>query len=400
MPSSNQDTTMLTFEEAYKIVMDQIRVLDSEPVSLPQALGRVLAEDMQSDMNMPPFNKSSMDGYACRRKDLSTSMRLLEVIQAGMAPTQAINSGTCSKIMTGAPVPEGADCVFMVEHSEEGDDGMVRFTGNKTGDNICRLGEDVKDGDTVLHRGDWIAPQHVAVLASVGCTAPSVARRPKVAIIATGDELVEPEEKPSPSQIRSSNGYQLQAQVVAAGAEAHYYGIAGDNLANLDRILKTALAENDVVMLSGGVSMGDFDLVPGVMLQNNVNNLFDSIAMKPGKPLTFGVTPKAWCFGMPGNPVSTFVQFEILVKPFLQGLMGHTPPPTMLKLPAAGDFKRKKIARESWIPVVLTEEGAVRQLEYHGSAHLNALCGAQGFAVIPAHAEAIAADELVHVRLL
>lgn len=389
---------MISFENAFETVMSRVRVLDPEPVELHAAAGRVLAEDVRSDIDMPPFDKSAMDGYACRREDLPGPLHVVEVIQAGSAPTLAVGQGECAKIMTGAMVPEGADCVIMVEHTEETGDRTIRFTGNSTARNISRRAEDIRAGDIVLERGTLLGAQHIAVLATVGCARPWVSRRPRVGVIATGDELVEPDQRPGPSQIRTSNSYQICAQVANTGAIATYYGIAADTEEALDALMKRALSENEVVLLSGGVSMGDFDLVPGVMEKNGIEILFDSIAMKPGKPTTFGVGPKAFCFGLPGNPVSTFVQCEILVKPFLYALMGHEYRPRYSWLPLAETIQRRRADREAWIPVSITEGGEVQPREYHGSAHINSLCRADGFIVVPTGTERVEKGTVICVR--
>ena len=380
--------------------MDTARPLGNETVDLRRALGRILAEDVYSDLDMPPFDKSAMDGYACRRDDLGRGLEVVETIQAGTAPARSVGKGQCAKIMTGAPLPDGADCVIMVEYTEAAADGRVRFTGAETRDNICRRGEDIQKGQRVLEKGTRLGPQHIAVLASVGRTDARVELKPKVGVIATGDELIEPGELLDPAKIRTSNSYQLFSHVLAAGCAPTYYGIARDTEAEIDAMLKRAIAENDVVLLSGGVSMGDFDLVPGVMENNGIRILFDSVAMKPGKPTTFGVSREVYCFGLPGNPVSTFIQFELLIKPFLFRLMGHDFRPTVCRFPLAAPIKAKKGNRETWIPVEITDEEEVQPVEYHGSAHINALCGADGLIVLPPGASTVEKGTLVRVRLI
>jgi len=392
---------MIPFEEAYRIVMETARLLGSEQVRLTESLHRVLAEDVASDMDMPPFNKSAMDGYACRQADLPGPLRVVEVIQAGYAPTQPIGAGCCAKIMTGAQVPPGADCVVMVEYTEVLDDGAVRFTGDDTAAHICARGEDIRAGDVVLRAGTLIEPQHIAVLATVGCVRPRVSKRARVGIVATGDELVEPDVCPGPSQIRTSNSYLLWAQSVRAGAIPTYYGIVRDTQADIDAAMKRAMAANDVIIMSGGVSMGDYDLVPAVMRGNGFDILFDSVAVKPGKPTTFAVSPTRarahWCFGLPGNPVSTFIQFEILIKPFLYRLMGHDYQPAYQVVPLAKTIRREKTDREMWIPVRTDGHGA-SACEFHGSAHVNALTEATGFVVMPPGLAELKEGALVHVR--
>ena len=391
---------MIPFEEAFDIVMTHARALDSERVGLDDAPGRVLAQDVPSDVDMPPFNKSAMDGYACRRADLAQELTVIETIRAGCVPTKPVVENTCAKIMTGAPVPEGADCVIMVEYTENPTANTVRFTGKDTSGNICLQGEDVRTGDCVLRKGDLIAPQHIALLASVGCVEPLVSRRPRVGIVATGDEVVPPAVKPEPSQIRDANGPQLRALAARAGAVPTSYGIAPDTEAALDAALETALEENDVVLMSGGVSMGDYDFVPRIMKENGVEILFDAVAMKPGKPTTFGVSPQAFCIGLPGNPVSTFVQFELLVKPFLLRLMGHTYRPLECQARLAAPVTQKRAKRATWLPVRFDAHGEVERIEYHGSAHIRALCQADGLIVLPAGVTSLEKGSMVHVRLI
>jgi len=347
---------------------------------------------------MPPFNKSAMDGYACRRADLDGPLRVIDVIEAGHAPRRAVGAGECAKIMTGAMVPEGADCVIVVEQTEAIGGDTVRFTGTTTRDNICLQGEDVRAGDCVLRKGHRIAPQHVAVLAACGCVRPRVSCRPRVGVMATGDELVEPDVRPAATQIRTSNSSQLCAQVRTAGGVPTYYGITRDVEEDLDRTLKTAIAGSDVVLVSGGVSMGDRDFVPGVMARNGLRILFDAIAIKPGKPTTFGVSDEACCIGLPGNPVSTFVVFELLVRPFLYWMMGHDYRPVHISGPLAESVSRRRTERESWIPVAITAGNAVSPIPYHGSAHIGALGEAGGLLRVPAGVATIPKGTRVDVR--
>lgn len=391
---------MLPFEKALKIVLDSARQLCSERVDIAHAVNRILAEDVTSDTDMPPFNKSAMDGYACRREDLANELTIIETIQAGASPRMAIESNQCAKIMTGAAVPQGADCVIMIEFTENPTPNTVRFAGGQTANNICLKGEDVKAGEVVLQKGSRIRPQHIAVLASVGCTQPVVSKRPRVAVLATGDELVQPASKPGPSQIRNSNSFQLMAQIESMGAVARNYGIAKDTDKAIDKIFKEAVDQSDVVIVSGGVSVGDYDLVPGIFKQNNIDLLFEKIAMKPGKPTVFGVSEKVYCFGVPGNPVSTFVLFELLVKPFLCKLMGHDYAPPAIGIPLGESIRRKKTKRQSWIPVAITDTGTLKPVEYHGSAHINALCIADGVVSIGVGVGEIEKGTIVPVRLI
>ncbi|MCK5843824.1 MAG: molybdopterin molybdotransferase MoeA, partial [Victivallales bacterium] len=197
---------MITFEEAYEIIMMSAKSLPTESVPLENAVGRVLAENAVSDMDMPPFDKAAMDGYACREKDIASLLRLSEEIPAGMVPKHVLKAGECSKIMTGAMVPEGADCVIMVEYTEQTSENTIRFTGEKTESNICLAGEDVETGDIVVKKGTLLEPRHIAALAAVGYAEPLVSKRPRVGVLPTGSELVAPSEKASGAKIRNSNG--------------------------------------------------------------------------------------------------------------------------------------------------------------------------------------------------
>ncbi len=391
---------MLPFEEALRTVLDSAHTLGSEHVDIAHALNRILAEDIQSDADIPPFDRAVFDGYACRREDLANELTVVETIQAGAPPRGAIGANQCVKIMTGAAVPRGADCVIMVEFTENPTDSTVRFFGEKTDDNIRQQGEDIRAGQVVLCKGARMRPQHIAVLASVGQAQVLVAKRPKVAVIATGNELVEASSKPSPWRLRNSNSPQLAAQIESIGAVVRDYGIAKDTVDDIDKIFKRAAAESDVVLISGGVSMGDFDLVPGILKQNNIELLFEKIALKPGKPTVFGISEKVYCFGLPGNPVSTFVVFELLVKPFLYKLMGHTYAPPNIQMPLGESIRRKDTDRQGWIPIAITDAGALKHIEYHGSAHIDALSTADGLVSMGVGVAEIPKGTVVRVRLI
>jgi molybdopterin molybdotransferase len=420
---------MVLFEDALKTVLSQEFIIEGERVALSDSVGRILAEDIFSDMDMPPFDKSAVDGYAFRIQDIQLSvgnftgtqnfvgvqnvaggenvtgaqnvvaLQIIETIPAGKNPEKTIGHLECSKIMTGAMVPSGADSVVMVEDTELVSDNMVRFTGKNTAKNICYRGEDIRVGDRVLQKGLQINPAHVAVLAGVGAINPFVAKLPRVGIISTGDELVEPGVTPGLAQIRNSNALQLEVQIKTVPAQPSYYGIVSDEGYDLRKIIDLALANNDVVLLTGGVSMGEFDFVPTVMQEAGIEILFKSIAIQPGKPTVFGRRNKTCIFGLPGNPVSSYVLFEVMVKPFLRRMMGYTMEPLELKLPMGVDFSRLKSARKSMIPVIM-RDGTVFPVEYHGSAHINAYTIANGIMVMGIGTTTINKGEQVNVRPL
>ena len=389
---------MKLLEDALKIVLDSAYEVETEKVEMNDSLNRILAEDVLSDMDMPPFNKSAMDGYACRMEDLKNELEVIETIPAGQIPDKEIQKNQCSKIMTGSMVPKGANCVIMVEHTKEIAGNKIIFTEEKTNQNIAFKAEDINIGDTVLKKGTLIKAQHIAVLASVGCTNPNVFRKIKVGVISTGSELVEPKKKPGLSQIRNSNAYQLQSQIRQIGCIPSYIGIAIDTHEASLKAITTALNTNDVILLSGGVSMGEFDFIPQILENLDIEIFFQTLAVQPGKPTVFGRTGKKFVFGLPGNPVSSFNIFELLAKPLIYKMMGYNYKPLSIKLPLAKSYEREKAKRLSFIPVKITDDGKVLPLEYHGSAHIRALVHADGLISVPIGVSKINEGELVNVR--
>ena len=391
---------MITLEQALETAYSKALHLSTELVDLLHSSGRILAQDIFADADVPPFNKSAMDGYACRLIDLGNELSVLEIIPAGFSPTKIIGLNQCSKIMTGAQVPEGADTVFMVEYAQETTPGKVRFTGEKTSSNICLKGEDLKVGDLVLKKGIQIKPQHIAILATFGCTNPLVYKSPVLGLISTGSELVNPEETPKPSQIRNSNGPQLYTQSTKYGFSVNYYGIVRDDEKLTSQVIQQSVAQNDVTVLSGGVSVGDFDFVPQIIQELGFEIHFSKISIKPGQHTTFASKGNKYIVGLPGNPVSSFIQFEVFVLPFLWKLMNFTQDKMLLPLPMSHEFKRKKTDREECLPVQLTNGNEVEMVDYHGSAHIHAYHQAFGFITIAAGKTEIKKGEIVYVRPL
>jgi molybdopterin molybdotransferase len=388
----------ITFEEAYRIVMDSAFETGTETIPFTASLNRVLKDDVKSDIDMPPFNKATVDGFACRKANLGTMLEIIETIPAGRPPERKVEERQCSRIMTGAPVPEGADMVFMVEDSVILPSGRVRCTRPFTKDNISVRGEDIRSGETLLSGGRMVKPQDIALMAMAGKTSVKVTKLPVVAVISSGNELVEPDETPGLSQIRNTNSYQLMAQIQRVGAIGKYHGIARDNEDATYKIISEAISQSDVVLISGGVSMGDFDFVPSVLKRTGVRILFSRIKIQPGKPTVFGIHQKAIVFGLPGNPVSSFIQFELLVRPLLCRIMGYQWEPAIINLPMENSFSRKSSDRRALIPVLITNEGLVSPVEYHGSAHISAFSLATGIITLPEGQKSIEKGEVVRVR--
>ncbi|MCD6380575.1 molybdopterin molybdotransferase MoeA [bacterium] len=390
---------MVPFEKAYRLMMENAAPLGKETLSLSKAQSRVLCEDIRSDVDMPPFDKSAMDGYACRFADLDSPLEIIETIPAGKAPEKRIGAGECSEIMTGAVVPEGADRVVMLEDIEIIKDKIV-VKRVSAAVNISYRAEDVARGDIVLKKGTVIGAPEVAVLAAVGCIDVPVWRNPVIGILATGSELVEPAGKPEGAMIRNSSSYQLAAQAKSAGFESRYLGIAEDTPEAIGEIIDYNRGSVDIFLLSGGVSMGGFDFVPGVLKDRGFDLLFEKVAVKPGKPTVFGKGKDDFVFGLPGNPVSTFVIFELFVKPFCFALMGAKWDHRRVIAELADTVERRKTGRLSHLPVKLIEKGRVKLVEYHGSAHIHAYTIADGFISIPVGTEKIDAGERVEVTLI
>lgn len=396
----NHTKTLIPFSQGLEIVLAAALPTSIEIIDLPDALNRVLAEDLFADADMPPFNKSAMDGFACRKEDLGNELIIIDEIPAGSVPRKIIGKNQCARIMTGAMVPEGSDLVLMKEFAERTGIDSIRCTKPSENANICCRAEDVTKGDLMLKKGTLLNPSHIAILASIGINHPLVSGKPSVAVISTGNELVEPSAIPRLQQIRNSNGFQLMAQLKALDINADYLGILKDIETEVWSGLDSAIKKYDIVLISGGVSVGDYDFVPAVLDRLGAKILLHGLNVKPGKHLLFAKLDDKTIFGLPGNPVSSFVQFELLVKPFILKKMGCTRLPAGLKLPMADDFSRQKADNLLFVPVTITTEGTVLPLEYHGSAHIHAYSGADGIMEIPVGRHTIKKGEIVHVRQL
>lgn len=322
---------MIEYAEARILVLATARALPSESVPLAAALGRTLARDVSAREPVPPFTKATMDGYAVRAADTrpagagpdgAVTLEVLEDLPAGRRSRRTVGPGQAVRIMTGAPLPAGADAVVMVEDSEKRDGRVVLRRAVRPGDNIGEAGEDLAKGERALARGTVVGPAEIAVLAATGRARVPVARRPKVAVIATGDEIVEAGARKRPGQIRNANGPALAAMAAAAGAEAAYLGIARDRASSLRAKLARARGA-DVLVLSGGVSVGDYDLVKDELEAYGVETVFWRVRIKPGKPVFFGRRGRQLVFGLPGNPTSAMVTFLLFVGPALDRLLGR-----------------------------------------------------------------------------
>jgi molybdopterin molybdotransferase len=312
---------LLDGETALQIILAHTPVLASETVPLAAAAGRVLATDLQAPLSLPPFPQAVVDGYAVIAADPSPRRRLLAEVPAGHPGAVTVTPGTAVRIMTGAPLPPGADAVVMVEHTSEEDGWVVLHRPVRPGDNIHPVGLDVQAGETVLRRGTLLGAPEIGLLATLGITQVPVYRQPVVAVLSTGDELVPAEAPLRPGAIRDSNQPALLVAVREAGGLPLALGIARDRAAEQEALIRQGLERADVVLTSGGVSVGGRDFIKPI-LERLGRVHFGRVAIKPGKPLTFATVGDRLVFGLPGNPVSSLVTFEVFVRPALRRLQG------------------------------------------------------------------------------
>jgi molybdopterin molybdotransferase len=418
---------MLSVEEALELVAKNALPLAPRRVPLGEAAGLVLAEDVTSEFDSPPYSKSMMDGYAVRSGDREPTRQILAEVAAGDVPRHPVTPGTAVRIMTGAPIPDGADAVVPIEKTELLDDSTVRLQqiDPPRGQHILPVGSSLRAGDIVLREGAILRPIEIAILAEIGPGVVTVRPRPRVAILPTGNELVPVGEKPGLGQIRNTNGPMLVAAAARAGAEAFELGIARDDRERLKNWIEQGLAA-DVLLLSGGVSAGAFDLVPDVLSELGVEQVFHKIALRPGKPLWFGVKDdgdrRVLVFGLPGNPVSSFVCFELFARPAIAAMCGRgfAGLPT-IQASLAHDFAHGG-GRAAYLPTRILPTCDSRQAEsgygrdtlstpgtatvhveilsWQGSADMAALAQANGLSRLPAEPLKLAAGTEIDVLLI
>jgi len=433
-PSSSAPVTqVVSFEEARHIVERHATGVcpkDAETVDLLTGLGRVLAEGVVADRDFPPFDRATRDGYAVRAEDLAEVPAHLEVVgevKAGAWPDPGVCSvgrGQAVEIMTGAPLPAGADAVVMVEHTSLTAKTVEVRRGVSTGENFVLRGSEARTGNVLLDRGRRLDHAGIAIAAAVGKSRVQVFRKPRVAVLSTGDEVVDVDATPGPAQIRNSNAYSLAAQVQSAGGEAVRLAIAPDEPRRLRALIEEGL-DCDILLLTGGVSMGKYDLVVQALGELNAEFYFTGVEIQPGRPVVFGScsagaparadgdvvvgtqamapTPhRKYFFGLPGNPVSTMVTFELFARPMIEALAGMTPQPLIflrarLKLEIRTEL-RKKTRLKRFLPAVLAGEFENAELElvrWQGSGDIAALARANCYIVIPPNCERIGAGEWI-----
>jgi molybdopterin molybdotransferase len=388
----------LTFDEARACVLREAGVsMGTETVALADAAGRVLAENIPADRDYPPFPRSARDGFAVRAADLPGELRVIGEVRAGEVFRGAVAVGEAVEIMTGAPLPDGADAVVMVEHTERYGDRVSIQRSIAADENFSPRGIEARGGDAVLGAGVRIGHAEVAMLATVGHTRVLVYQRPRVAIVATGDEIVEFDQHPGPHQIRNSNVASLAVQVQRAGGLPEILDIARDNYESTRTQIRQGL-EADLLLLSGGVSAGKYDLVEKVLAEFGAKFFFDRVKIQPGQPLVFGKVQGKIFFGLPGNPGSTMITFETIARAAIEKAQGLRDPSLPLLRARLTSSVRHKTGLTRFLPAILSPDGAtIAPMVAHGSGDVAALARCNAFLVTDPEREAWAAGEDIRV---
>jgi molybdopterin molybdotransferase len=404
-----------SFAEARQVVLEHANKLaqrDGDIVELIAAAGRTLAENITADRDLPPFHRATRDGYAVRAADLTNVPARLEVvgeIRAGAPPSEssrALKPGEAVEIMTGAPLPPGADAVVMVEYTGRDGEFVVIERGAAAGENFVPRASEARAGDVLLNIGSQLGPEQIAVAATTGHTSVRVFQRPRVAVLSTGDEVVDVAARPGPNEIRNSNAYAVAAQIELAGGDAVILPVAPDEPEQLRKLIQEGLAA-DLLLLSGGVSMGKHDLVEAALTRLGAEFFFTGAEIQPGRPIVFGRAPRAvsssettYFFGLPGNPISTMVCFEIFARAMVEALAGRQP--VRLKTAAAklaADVK-VKTGLTRFLPAVISgefDQASVAPVKWQGSGDLVAAARGNCWLVVPPDRELLKAGEMVNV---
>lgn len=401
---------MISVAEAIQVVRQQTQALSTERVELAQTLGRVLAEDVVADTDLPPFDRAQMDGYAVRAQDVNEApvrLRIVGESAAGRGWHHQLDEGQAVRIMTGAPVPTGADSVQQVELTHELKDGTVveLLETLETGKSIVPRGSEIKAGEVVLSAGMRINAAMMAVLAAFGYAQVEVFRKPRVAVLATGTELVAVDQKPGQDQIRDSNNYSISAYAELAGATVERMPLTGDEIALLKRQISEAAKRCDLIVTSGGVSMGVYDLTKAALKELDAELFFERVALRPGKPTVFARLPNGTLvFGLPGNPVSVSVTFNLFARTALLAMQGTAEPALKRETAVLARSVKGTADRESYLPAQLTTnddgELVAFPLKWGGSSDFVAFALTTALLIVPTNVKAIEAGSLVSVLRL
>lgn len=391
---------MITFEEAFTKSLEAAQQIipDKISVSINEAAGYVIQESIISKNDLPPFSKSAVDGFAILQADMEKELTISGMIAAGQEHHHRIEPGQCYRIMTGAAIPENAEMVVMQEYVEE-HDNKIRILQPSSKSNIIHKAEDSASGQELLSAGTYIHPRHIGILATAGYSKVKVSAKPSVGVLNTGSELVEPGEEPGKHNIINSNGAQTIVLLKQLNIEANYHGITRDKPEDTLNKILDGIEQNDILIITGGVSEGRYDLVAQMLKKSGFDILFDKIQLQPGKPSTLAIKDKKTVIGLPGNPVSSYVIFKLFVEPFIINWMNGRWKDPALKLPIGKTITRKRSEREKWVPVNIINGTAI-PVEYHGSAHIHAISFATHIMRIPRKVKQLNEGEKVRVRPL
>lgn len=390
----NDMKSSINFKDARQILLDLVEPVKTEKVALKNSAGRVLAETITAAENVPPFDRSPYDGYAFRAadsvnasKETPVTLQILEEVPAGAVPTKECVAGTATKILTGAPIPEGADAVIMYERTEFTAETVTIFAPAKSGDNIVYAGEDVKKGAILTEAGGIIDPGTMGTLASQGIDQPLVYKIPKIGIISTGNEVVEVGEPLAPGKIYNSNRYTLTAAVKEIGCEPVYLGIAGDTSEGIAKLLMEGLETCDAILTTGGVSVGDYDMTPAAMEQAGIEILFRGVDLKPGMACAYGIKDGKLICGLSGNPASSLINYYAVAAPALKKLTGvNAFVPEEIDVILNNGFKKKSPGTRLLRGTLDLSQGEVRMSlpKEQGNVMLNSIIGCNVMAIVPA----------------
>jgi molybdopterin molybdotransferase len=392
---------MITFQDALTKILKNTQALSVEKIPVEESVSHVLAENIYSKIDMPPFNKSAMDGYALKAADtikIPVKLECVGTISAGQSVNKHIKKGQCLKIMTGAAIPEGADSVVMIENTRADNNNYVEILSRvKTGQNICIKGEDIKRNQKVGKKGTVVSVSDIALIAAAGKQVISVVRKPRVAFFNTGDEIIPLTKRLTKNKIYNSNGPQLIALLKSCGINAKFLGIIKDDPCHLRKAMEEGM-KYDLLLISGGVSMGDYDFIPEVLKGLGVKEIFHNVRIKPGKPLFFGSHKKGVVFGIPGNPVSNFTSFILFIQPAINKMMGYQNCKPEFKEGVIENSFQQKEGRKHFVPVKAVKKENqyyLKSVNSHGSADIVSLSNADGFMIIDADRKAVKTGEKV-----
>jgi len=397
---------MVPVSNALKIIQREAKPLAAERIALDAAVSRILAENIIADTDLPPFDRSQMDGYAVKAADTkatSATLRIVGESAAGRGWHKTLKNGEAVRIMTGAPIPKGANAVQKIELTEEKQGTVTFFEPTVAGRFIIRKGAEIKEGKTVLKKGDLLSPANIAVPAAFGYAKVKVAKRPRVAIFSTGTEIVEINKKPKQDQIRNSNSLMLATLCHAAGAETQVFPIISDDISDLKSQISNAVKTADILITTGGVSVGKYDLTKVALQELGAKLFFDKIALKPGKPTVFGKLKKTFVFGLPGNPVSAAVTFHLFVRLLIKKMQGASAAGLEIDFAVCLNSVKSNKERDTYLPAQLCigidSRTGVNPLSWQGSSDFVSFARADALIFIPMGKTVQSGDDVEIVRL-